>query len=150
MIHINSSDHGTQIAATSHSLYSPVTMQVISRSEGGVLLGGSVFENFTGEGGSIAMHAAGFAPNWVNRDLLWATFDYPFRQLQCTRVFGQVPANNDKALKFNSNLGFKELVRLEGVFPDGDMILMQMLREDCRFLTIKPRGLRSNKEPTNG
>lgn len=146
MIHINNKEHGKAIALTSKSLYSPVTMQVISRSEKGVLYGGSIFENFTGKGGSIAMHAAGFNKMWVNRDLLFATFDYPFNQLECTRVFGQVPAKNADALHFNYNLGFKHVIRLEGVFPDGDMVLMQMLREDCRFLSIKPRSISSNKE----
>jgi ribosomal protein S18 acetylase RimI-like enzyme len=150
MIHFNNREHGKLIAETANSLFSVVTHKVISRSEDGVLYGGTLYENWTGFGGSIAIHAAGFRPMWVNRDLLWATFDYPFNQLQVTRVFGQVPANNDEAIHFNHSLGFKDLVRIEGVFPDGDMILMQMLREDCRALKVKPKDLVSNMENRNG
>jgi len=144
MIHINNHEHGRRIAAQYGSIYSKELHTVISRTENGELYGGSLFENFTGKGGSIAIHVGSFRKFWVNRDLLWMTFDYPFIQLGCNQVFGQVPAKNADAIKFNLSLGFKELVRIPSVFPDDDMILMNMVKEDCRALKLKPRDIKPN------
>jgi RimJ/RimL family protein N-acetyltransferase len=145
MIHFNNEDHGRQIMSSINSTFTPVTMQVISRSEGGVLLGGVVYENYTGPGGSILAHISGFAPNWINRDILFVMFDYPFRQLDCKQAFGQVAAKNTHSIEFNTKLGWETVITLEGVFPDDDMVLMRYRREACRFLSIKPRTLKANR-----
>jgi len=139
MINTGNVDHGEQIMSSIGSAFTKVTMQVISRSENGVLLGGAVYENYTGKGGSLLTHVAGFAPNWVNRDLLWVMFDYPFIQLDCTQAFSQVAAKNKASLSFCKNLGFQEVITLGGVFPDDDMILLRMKRSECRFLKIQPK-----------
>jgi hypothetical protein len=150
MIHVNNYEHGRAIMKSINSAFTEVTMQVISRSEGGELLGGVVYENYTGPGGSILAHIAGFAPNWINRDILFVMFDYPFTQLDCKQAFGQVAAKNTHSVEFNKKLGWEEVITLEGVFPDDDMILMRYRRENCRFLNVKPRSVRSNKVTTNG
>lgn len=149
MIHTDNHDHGHQIMRAIDSVFTPVTMEVISRSEGGVLLGGVVYENWTGAGGSCLAHIAGFAPNWINRDFLFVMFDYPFVQLDCNQVFGQVHSKNQHSIDFNKKLGWEEVITLEGVFPDGDMILMRYRRENCRFLGIKPRSIKPRVN-TNG
>ena len=70
MIHTNNYEHGHRIMKSINSQFTEVTMQVISRSENGVLLGGAVYENWTGAGGSVLAHISGFAQNWINRDML--------------------------------------------------------------------------------
>ena len=52
-------------------------------------MGGVIFSNYTGE--SIAMHSAAWDQHWINRDMLFVIFDYPFNQLGVKRMFGQVP-----------------------------------------------------------
>lgn len=141
MIHVNNIEHGERIMKAAGSDYSDRLMQVISRSENGVLMGGVVYENYTGAGGSCLVHIAGFEPNWINRDLLWIMFDYPFRQLDCRQAFAQVASKNTKALEFCKSIGWEILHILEAVFPDGDMVLLRMKREQCRFLGIKPRSV---------
>lgn len=150
MIHTGNYRHGDQIMRAAGSRFTPVTMQVISRSENGKLFGGVIYENYTGDGGSVLVHIAGFTKNWINRDLLWIMFDYPFKQLNCTQAFAQVEAKNERCLKFCRSVGWKEVIRLEGVFPDDDMILLRMRRDDCRFLDLKPRSLVSKKDHTSG
>lgn len=137
IVEFNNIAHGHAIAEASGTYYNPLCDIVISRSVGGVLLGGSVYENYTGR--SIAMHTAGFVPKWISRDLLWVSFHYPFIQLDCEYIFGQVPAHNLKALAFDLKLGFKEIVRIEGVFPEGDVIVMRMHRDECRYLAPRKR-----------
>ena len=135
---LNDPTCGVAIAELAGTDYNPRTCVSMCRVKDGERLGGVVFSHFTGE--SIAIHSASWAEHWVNRDLLFVTFDYPFNQLGVKRIFGQVPEDNWRARKFNENLGFKYVARIEGVFP-GDVacMVMRMDREGCRFLTLRPR-----------
>ena len=139
MIHTGNSDHGVVIMRSIKSDFTPVTMEVISRTEKGILLGGVIYENWTGPGGSCLVHIAGFTKNWINRDMLWIMFDFPFRQLDCKLAFAQVAAKNTIARAFCESIGWEELHTLEGVFPDDDMVLLRMKRDTCRYLKLKPR-----------
>ena len=144
MIVFNDAYLGGKIAEASTVNFNPTTDPSIVRvSDDGErrLLGGSVFQNYTGREGSMGIHVASFEPLWINPDLLWATFHYPFVQLGVRRLFGQVATKNQAALRFDLKLGFKILTVVERVYPDDDMILVAMDREDCRHLKIKPRTL---------
>lgn len=154
MIHIDNAAHGQSIMEATGGDYSRVTMEVISRTEqgpnGSELYGGVVYENYTGKGGSVLVHIAGFVPNWINRDMLFIMFDYPFRQLECKQAFCQVRSKNAHTLEFCKSFGWEEVITLEGVFPDDDMILMRMRKETCRFLNVKPRNINSRRTIENG
>jgi RimJ/RimL family protein N-acetyltransferase len=145
MIHTGNREHGVAVMEAIDSKFSPVTMEVISRVENGNLLGGVIYENYTGPGGSIEAHIAALAPRWLNRDFLYIMFDYPFRQLDCKQAFVRVDVRNDKSLNWCLSLGFKEYCRIEDVFPHGDMILLRMKRDECRFLNLKPRTVFSRR-----
>jgi RimJ/RimL family protein N-acetyltransferase len=130
--------HGRAIAKAAGCFFNPECDHVISRSEGGILLGGVIFTGFTGA--SIGLHVAGFDPRWINKDMLWITFHYPFEQLGVRKITGTIPSGNRNALLFNAKLGFVEEARVADVFPDEDLIIMSMRREDCRWLKRGSRG----------
>lgn len=138
MIVVGNVADGHTIASSAGCIFNPTRDHVISRRERGELFGGVIFKGYTGS--SIAGHIAGIAPGWINRDMLWVMFDYPFVQLKCLKLLGEVPSRNLKALDFNFKLGFKVEARISDVFPDGDLIILSMRREDCRWLTLRPRG----------
>lgn len=142
---VGNKQHGSMIMELIDSQFSPVTMQVISRVENSELLGGVVYENYTGAGGSIEAHIGSFGPRWLNRDLLYVMFDYPFKQLDCKQAFVRVKSKNEKSLNWCHSLGFKEYCVIEDVFPDDDMILLRMKRDECRFLNVKPRTVFSRR-----
>lgn len=150
MIHLGNADHGDLLMRRIGSRYSKVTMEVISRSEDGVLYGGVVYENYTGKGGSILVHTAGFTKHWINKDMLWIMFDYPFRQLDCKQAFAQVPGNNTDCIKFSKAVGWEEVIRLPAVYPDDDMILFRLYRDRCRFMNLKPSSIKPCKGLQNG
>jgi len=75
--------------------------------------------------------------NWMSRDLLWAAFDYPFNVLGVKVILGQINADNESALKLNRHLGFKVVAEIPDAHMDGDLVLMAMRREDCRWLDLK-------------
>lgn len=86
-------------------------------------------------------HIASVGRHWLTRRFLVAMFHYPFIHLGAARITGIVPARNRAALRLNQHLGFT----LEGVcreaLPDDDLVIMGMLRRECRF--IRPRGTQS-------
>jgi len=102
-------------------------------SDEGELIAGVVFNHFTGY--DISMHVA------ADRGRLWATpgvmktiFGYPFNQLQCRRVTGFVSAINKATLRFDLKIGFVIEGRLRDATPEGDMIVIGMTRNECRWL----------------
>ena len=139
---INDPTDGHEIAEHAGSAFNPKVNISICRHKHGRRLGGVVFQNYTGE--SIAMHSAGWDPHWINRDMLFVCFDYPFNQLGVKRIFGQVAESNDHAYTFNVKMGFKYIARIEGVYRHNvACIVMCMERDDCRMLKIKPRNIQS-------
>lgn len=135
--------HATRIAAKCGTVYNPLADQCIARTDKAGLLGGVLFQAYTGA--SIGIHMAGFAERWANRDMLWAAFHYPFEQLKVERVFGQVPETNTTALEINRKLGFKEVVRIPGVYEDGAAVIFVMEKDQCRWLNLTPREISSGR-----
>lgn len=142
MIVFNNKEHGARIAKAIPRVYNPAD-NVISRVEGptpdGKLLGGVIYDGHTGP--LIFMHQAGFTKRWISRELLWVCFDYPFNQLGCTKVAGTIPSTDQALLDINLKMGFVVETSLEGGYPGGDMLVMTMTRDQCRWLKLKPREL---------
>ena len=144
MIVFNVEEHGRAIANAAQCFYNPEYDQVIARvDEEGELLGGVIFQSYTGV--SIHMHMAGFVDRWTTRDFIWCVFDYPFNQLGCKKVFGQVCETNTKALEIDLKLGFKIVAKVDDVFPEGACLVLSLSPEDCRWLKVKPRHLQSGR-----
>lgn len=144
MIEFNNSHHGYAIAKACNASYNSQMDQCISRSDDKGLLGGVLYQNYTGT--SVNVHMAGFDPSWVIRDMIWVCFHYPFVQLNCRKMFGQVPASNVRALEFDRKLGFIEETRIKDVFPDGDLVVLSMKREDCKWLNLRPKTLKESDD----
>ncbi len=139
MIRFNDKSDGEKISTAAQLAYNPSTDVCIARVEDGELWGGVVYQGYTGA--SISIHMAGFNPRWVNKDMIWVAFHYPFVQLGCKKLFGQVGLHNQKALELDLRLGFKEEARIADVYPEGDMVLLSMRLEDCKWLSIKPTNI---------
>jgi hypothetical protein len=105
--------------------------------------GGVIYTGYTGKGGSIEAHVAGDGVRWATRDLLWAAFDYPFQRLGCRVLLGRVNSSNLNAVKLDLKLGFKVATVIPNGYPNGDMLVLSMRRDECRFLDIQPRGIMS-------
>jgi hypothetical protein len=144
MIEFNNSHHGYAISQACNVSYNSQMDQCISRADGDNLLGGVLYQAYTGA--SVNLHIAGFDPAWVIRDMIWVCFHYPFMQMKCHKIFGQVPASNLRALEFNRKLGFIEETRIKDVFPDGDLVVLSMKREDCKWLKLKPKTLKESDD----
>jgi RimJ/RimL family protein N-acetyltransferase len=106
-------------------------IRCIGNVQDGRIVGVVGFDGYNGA--SVQMHVAG-EPGWVNKSILFAAFDYPFKRLKCGMVIGLVPSGNKEAIRFNERLGFKLEKELHGAHPDGSLLLMAMRKADCRWL----------------
>jgi len=91
---------------------------------------GVVYENWNSR--SIVCHIAcqgRMTPEW-----LAAIFDYPYCVCDVDKIIAPVASTNAKALKLVRNMGFTEEARIADASPNGDLVLMTMTREKCRFL----------------
>ena len=146
MIRYNSPEDGHAISTLAGVPFNErVDIAIARTSEDGTLLGGVIFNSYTGA--SIQIHMAGFRDNWANRDILWCAFHYPFVQLGCRKLFAQVPETNTKALEIDLRLGFKIITKIDDVYPDGGVYVLSMVAADCKWLSVQPRHVRSLKEP---
>src|SRR3954453_10025529 len=119
-IRFNEVSDGYAIAGVAGTSYNPITDQIIARvTSRGNLMGGVLFSYWTGLGGSINMHVAGFHPRWISRTMLNVCFDYPFNQLGVRKIFGQVPMDNHHAIRFNEHLGFRKEAVILDAYPGG-------------------------------
>lgn len=83
---------------------------------------------------TCSMHVAGEG-NWITRELLFVSFDYPFRQLDVVQIFVSAAASNERALKLQSRLGFKPLVIIpRGWDESTDLVVQTMTKEACEWL----------------
>jgi RimJ/RimL family protein N-acetyltransferase len=86
---------------------------------------------------SCCMHVASIVPNWISKNLLWAAFDYPFNSLKVKVILAAVASTNKEALKLDRHLGFVDKAYIEDAHIDGDLVILAMRRENCRWLDIK-------------
>lgn len=113
--------------------------QGIGWLKNGCLVAGVVYNEYNHV--NINMHVASVGRHWLSREFLWAAFDYPFNQLGVKRISAFVEDDNRAAIRFDEHLGFKHEARMVGAYEHdgkvGDILLLKMLREDCRWLNLK-------------
>ena len=142
MIHLDDIEHGYAIADKAGTVFVPRVHRAISRTVDGNLAGGVVYTDYTRR--AISMHVASWHRRWLNRDLLWSLFTYPFDVLKVEQCLAFVPSTNIRAVAFDINIGFKLKHTIEDVVPGGHLMVLSMRREDCRWLAWKPRYLETD------
>lgn len=134
-IRFNNAADAAAIGAAAGYVFNPFSDACIARiTPKGNVVGGFLYSAYTGVGGSIYIHVAGFKREWGTRKLLWLAFDYPFSQLMVRKIFVQTRADNREALKLARHIGFSDEHCIRDVYADGDMMVLAMYRDDCRFL----------------
>ena len=98
----------------------------------GELVAGVLFDNFTGK--SVQMHVAAVGKNWLVGEFLRFCFRYPFDQMKVRKVIGLVDSTNADALRFDLHLGFHQEAVIKDAGKSGDIIILTMTRDQCRFL----------------
>lgn len=97
-----------------------------------------VFDTFTECGAHMHIASDGTG-RWMNKELLVRSFAYPFVQLGLRRVTGMVPAKNAEAIAFDEHLGFEREGLCRNALPDDDIVVMGLLKQNCRFIPKEHR-----------
>ena len=141
---INEPGDGAWIMQRVGGVFNETTDQSIAVHRGGVIRGGVVYTGFIHA--SIMVHMAGSEDNWATRDFLWMVFDYAFNQLGVRKLIGLVASSNTRAISVDLRLGFRLEGRLTDCLPDpnDDLLILTMLKRDCRWLNVVPKHYRSN------
>lgn len=115
----------------------PTAFEALGAYDGERLLGGFLYLNYLplAEGlHSINMHMAG-SPGWLTRRTLRAFFAYPFHQLRCSRVVGNIRANRTAARSVAERMGCKlDGTIRSGISEDFDTCVYTMTRQECPWI----------------
>lgn len=85
-------------------------------------------------GKTCCMHCVIQRPEMVCPRVVRETFEYPFLVCDCEAILAFVDSTNEAALSFDRRLGFADIARIPHGGRDGDLIILQMLRSDCRWI----------------
>lgn len=84
---------------------------------------------------SCNVHMAIDNPVVIRRGFLQEVARHLFIACNRNHIFGLVPANNKKALKFDKHIGFKEVARIpDGVGSGTDYVVLRMDKATCPWL----------------
>jgi hypothetical protein len=92
-----------------------------------------VFDSFTAD--SCNVHIAIDNPLVIRSGFLKEIFRYLFVESGRKRIFGFIPANNEKSLNFSKHVGWVEDKRITNGFATGiDYVVLCMEKADCRWI----------------
>ncbi len=105
--------------------------QTIGLERRGKLVAAAVFEHFTGHDIDVSLAVDG---KWVSPNFLRAVFKYVFCQLTCRRISCEIAERNAAMRHIAGRLGFKDEGVKRDAVPGNNLVMMGMLRSECRFL----------------
>lgn len=117
-----------------HTQYRPAWPDAIGLGlySEGKLVAGAVYEDFTRN--NVNVHIAFAHPHALTPAFIVAGFKLPFIDMKLPRITGLVPAKNERALRFDLKLGWQVEGLIRRGLPDDDIILLGMLKDECRFI----------------
>jgi hypothetical protein len=85
-------------------------------------------------GRTCCMHTVIQRPDLVSPRIVRESFTFPFVVCNCEAVLALIDSTNEAAISFDTKLGFREIARVPNGGTEGDLIVMQMTRAECRWL----------------
>lgn len=99
-------------------------------------IAGAAFDNWTRT--SCQMHIWVQDVVAIRHGFITEICDYVFNTCGRRMLFGMIPANNPKSIKFATHAGMREVFRVVDGFAEGvDYILMRMDKDTCRWINGK-------------
>lgn len=95
------------------------------------LLAGVVYHDYQPEFGTIQLSMAADSPMWARRKTIGGLLAYPFYQLGVHKVWTATPHDNERALKVNEHIGFRQEAILAHQFGrNRHAVIRRMLKPD--------------------
>lgn len=118
--------------AIKHQMPTPPDAHYLGQVLNGEIRAVVVYCGFYGK--SCMIHVGSEGQHWATKDFLKKVFEYPFNTLKLKVIIGTVAGSNEKALKLDRHLGFREVAVIPDAHDDGDLVILEMRPADCRFL----------------
>jgi hypothetical protein len=110
----------------------PQNTACIGQEKDGKLIAVVGYNNFTER--LCQIHVASTDVYWLNKYLLFAIFDYPFNKLKVKAIIAPICKDNVKSLNLCRKLGFEQVADIPYGHPNGDLIVVAMKRNQCKWL----------------
>ena len=92
---------------------------------------GTSFSQYNGKSITVEMAVDNKRLNIV---FLKFSFWYPFCQIGVNKLIAMVDSSNLTALKLDKHMGFVEEGRIKDAAKGGDLIILTMTREQCKYI----------------
>jgi hypothetical protein len=136
MIHFKALDQGYEwewFKGRAHVIRCEDTKGIVAYDGNGNIVAVMAADSFSPD--SCNVHLAITNPIVIKYGFLNRCFEYLYFQLGRRHVFGMVPANNARALKFDKHIGFTEVARIpDGVGTGTDYVILRLNKDDCRWI----------------
>ena len=114
-------------------------------NDAGHPVAGVIYHDYIPDYGTIQLTMAASTPRWAQRGTIGALLRYPFVQLGCNKVWTATPHTNERAIRFNRGLGFRQEGVLRHQFGRGaHAVICGLLKNEYRMLFVKEK--RSGQE----
>lgn len=123
-------DVGHWVAAQTDGAYFSDKSQAIGLVRDGELVAGVIYENWNGK--SITCHIAFLGR--LSKAFLALSFRYAFVTCGASKIIAPVMSDNKAAMRLVQKMGFREEARIIDAAPRGDIVLLTMTSDNCRFL----------------
>lgn len=117
------------ITAKTNGYYDPHTL-CIGLETNGKWAAVTAFNCFNGKSSQIHIAIDGK----LTREYTLYVYQYAFDVMKVHKLIGLVSSSNEKALRFDKHSGYVEEARVKDGYPDGDIIILTMTRDQCKFL----------------
>ena len=119
-----------------HVILCEDTQGIVAMDQQGDILAILVADSFSPD--SCNVHMAVDNPMVIRHGFLNEVARHLFITCGRNHIFGLVPSNNKKALKFDKHIGFEEVARIpDGVGSGTDYVVLRMDKETCPWLDQK-------------
>jgi RimJ/RimL family protein N-acetyltransferase len=118
--------------AKTHKMPTPDDAHYLGQVLDGQIRAVVVFCGFYGK--SCMIHVGSEGNHWNTKSFLRAVFDYPFNKLKLKVIIGTVAGSNEKALRLDRHLGFKDVATIPDAHDEGDLVILEMRPSFCRWL----------------
>jgi hypothetical protein len=110
------------------------TQGIVAYSTTGKILAACVADSFSPDSCNVHMFIDN--PIVIKHGFLHAIGHHMFNTCKRSHIFGLVPSNNEKAIKFDKHIGFTEVARIpDGVGTGTDYVVLRMNKADCPWIT---------------
>jgi RimJ/RimL family protein N-acetyltransferase len=117
--------------AIKHQIPTPEDAHYVGQVLNGEIKAVVVYCGFFGK--SCMIHVGAVGGHWITKNFLKEVFNYPFNTLKLKVIIGTVAGSNKKALRLDRHLGFKNVATIPDAHDDGDLVILEMRPEYCKW-----------------